>query len=147
MSFSHKKTKNHKKKFFFYKHDYYLLFHLLTLKNVEKQAVFFNNQNFQTTNYLAILKKLLVWYIIPCENVEINFYGLNYQMQFNCVVIVSYNLGSLMIKIPCLVFLLKHEISKQKFFVFAFYEKMLIIQFHLWKNCLFCYFHTLSFAL
>ena len=51
-------------------------------------------------------------------------------MQFICVVTASYTLGFLMTKNPWLVFRLKHEISKQKFFEFSFMEKMLIIQFH-----------------
>ena len=42
---------------------------------VEKQAFFLNHQNFQAKSYLAIFKKLLFWYINPCENVKINVYG------------------------------------------------------------------------
>ena len=79
-------------------------------------------------------------------------------MQFICEVTASYSLGFLMTKNPWLVFRLKHEISKQKFFEFLFMEKMLviqfhsmekklIIQFHIWKKCSFCYFLTYTFAL
>ena len=57
-----------------------------------------------------------------------------------------YTLCFLMIENPWLVFRLKHENSKQNFFDF-FMEKMLIIQFHIWKKCLFCYFHKYTFAL
>ena len=79
-------------------------------------------------------------------------------MHFICVVTASYTLGYLMTKTSWLVFRLKPEVSKQKFFVVSFMEKIVIIQFHsvekmliiqfnLWKTCLFCYFHTLNFAL
>ena len=57
-------------------------------------------------------------------------------MQFICVVTGSYTLGFLMTKNPWLVFRLKHEVSKQKFFEFSFMEKMLIIQFHSMEKCL-----------
>ena len=57
-------------------------------------------------------------------------------MQFICVVFASYTLGFLMTKNPWLVFRLKHEISKQKFFEFSFMEKMVIIQFHSMEKCL-----------
>ena len=66
-------------------------------------------------------------------------------MHIICGVTASYTLGFFKTKNPWLMFRLKHETSKQKFFEFSFLEKMPIIQFHctekmlvmqflLWKN-------------
>ena len=71
-------------------------------------------------------------------------------MQFICVVNDSHTLGFLMTKIPWLVFRLKHEISKPKFFEFSFMRKMLIIQFHSIEKMLillFSYIHFYSMKL
>ena len=75
-AFFTQKIQKSRESVFFCKHDYYLLFHLqkkIILE--EKQAFFLNHQNFQAKSYLAIFKKLLFWYINPCENVKINVYG------------------------------------------------------------------------
>ena len=60
------------------------------------------------------------------------------------VVIASNNLGFLMTKNPWLVFRLKHKISKQKFFLFSFMEKMLVIQFHSIEKMLIIQFHIME---
>ena len=65
-------------------------------------------------------------------------------MQLICMVTASYTLGFLMTKNPWLVFRLNHEISKQNF-LSIIYGKMLVIQFHIWKNAYFAIFiHILS---
>ena len=62
-------------------------------------------------------------------------------MPFISVVTASYTLGFLMTNNLWLVFRLKHENSKQKFFEISIMEKMLIIQFHSMEKMLIIQFH------
>ena len=62
-------------------------------------------------------------------------------MQCICVETTSYTLGFLMTKNPWLVFGLRHEISKHKFFELSSLEKMLIIQFQSMEKILITQFH------